>query len=153
MGDPVVVRRDGAVAYHLAVVVDDHRSGVDRIVRGRDIGPSTATHVAIQRLLGWPSPRYLHHFLLLEPRADRKLAKFHGAVGADELMRHYRPAELCGLLAHVAGLRADVQPCMPTELVADFAWGRVRRDDCVLSWRGDRLEVGVPLDGVQSPAS
>ena len=38
MGDPVVRRRDGAIAYHLAVVVDDAARGHRRaIVRGRDL--------------------------------------------------------------------------------------------------------------------
>ena len=49
MGDPVLRRRDGAIAYHLAVVVDDARAGISRIVRGRDLATSTATHVALQR--------------------------------------------------------------------------------------------------------
>lgn len=145
MGDPVLVRRDGAVAYHLAVVVDDHESAVDRIVRGRDIGPSTATHVAIQRLLGWPTPNYRHHFLLLEQGRDRKLAKFHGAVGADELAARYQPAQLCGFLAWVAGLQSEPSPRRPEQLLEDFDWARVRTDDCALAWRDGRLHV-VPTD-------
>jgi glutamyl-Q tRNA(Asp) synthetase len=69
MGDPIVRRRDGVVAYQLAVVVDDGAAGITDIVRGRDIAPSTATQVALQRLLGLPTPRYRHHLLLLEPTA------------------------------------------------------------------------------------
>ena len=141
MGDPVVVRRDGAVAYHLAVVVDDHRSGVDRIVRGRDIGPSTATHIAIQRLLGWPTPVYRHHFLLLEWHKDRKLSKFHGAVGADELAGHYQADALCGFLAFVANLQPEPRPCHPADLVGNFSWAAVRADDCALTWRDGRLAL------------
>jgi glutamyl-Q tRNA(Asp) synthetase len=76
-GDPVVWRRDGAVAYQLACVVDDAAVGVTRVVRGRDIAPSTATQVALQQRLGLPQPTYRHHALLLEVGADRKLSKFH----------------------------------------------------------------------------
>lgn len=138
MGDPVVVRRDGAVAYHLAVVVDDAASGIDRVVRGRDLASSTATQVALQRSLEVATPRYRHHFLLLEPRGD-KLAKMHGSVAAGELRAHYSAGELCGLLAQVAGLRDRDEPCLPEELVGDFSWSRVRSDDVVLMWQDDRL--------------
>jgi glutamyl/glutaminyl-tRNA synthetase len=77
MGDPVVRRRDKAVAYQLAVVVDDADWGVDTVVRGRDIACSTATQVALQRLLGLPEPIYWHHFLLCH-QSEQKLAKLHG---------------------------------------------------------------------------
>ena len=40
-------------------------------MRGRDIAPSTATQVALQRLLGVPTPRYRHHLLLLDPTGLR----------------------------------------------------------------------------------
>ncbi|MFA4945371.1 MAG: glutamate--tRNA ligase family protein [Lentisphaeria bacterium] len=138
MGDPVLRRRDGAVAYQLAVVVDDAAAGINRVVRGRDIAPSTATQVALHRLLGLPPPAYRHHLLLLEPHGT-KLAKFHGSVSAAELREHYTPAALCGVLAWVAGLQPEPRPRTPRELVAEFAWERVRVADQVVAWDGRRL--------------
>lgn len=105
-GDPVVVRRDGAVAYMLAAVVDDALAraragqpggweggggvggwgpvGVTRVVRGRDIAPSTATQEALRRLLGLRAPRaYRHHLLLLEPAAGAA-AHAGGPAGKDQ---------------------------------------------------------------------
>ena len=140
-GDPVVRRRDGAIAYHLAVVVDDAALGVDHVVRGRDISTSSATQVALQRVLGLPTPTYRHHLLLLE-RRDHKLAKFHGAIGAAELRRHYGAAELCGWLAAAAGLLPNPVACTPAELLRGFSWERVRREDVLVRWTGQRLEVG-----------
>ena len=91
MGDPIVRRRDGAIAYQLAVVVDDAAAGVTDVVRGRDIAPSTATQVLLQRLLELPTPRYRHHLLLLEPAGD-KLAKLHGSIPFAALKaRHAAP--------------------------------------------------------------
>lgn len=142
LGDPVVRRRDGVIAYQLAVVVDDAASGITRIVRGRDIAPSTATQVALQRLLGLPTPVYRHHLLLLEPRGD-KLAKLHGSVGATALRPRYSAAALCGLLACAAGLRAAPEPCAPADLVAGFTWERVRDPDRVLTWTGEALVMGA----------
>ncbi len=138
MGDPIVRRRDGVFAYHLAVVVDDAAAGVTRVVRGRDLAASTATQVALQRLLGLATPSYRHHLLLLEPQGD-KLAKFHGSVGVDTLRQHYTSAALCGLLAHAAGLIDEPAPCAPRALLADFDWSRVGAVDRVLAWRAPTL--------------
>ena len=138
-GDPVVRRRDGAVAYLLASVVDDGGAGVTRVVRGRDLAGTTATQVALQRLLGWPTPTYRHHLLLLEERGG-KLAKLHGAVGFDAL-RILGPEALCGRLAFAAGLRPDPGPTTPGALLREFSWERVRRDDRALRWTGRDLIV------------
>lgn len=124
MGDPIVRRRDGVIAYQLAVVVDDADAGITDVVRGRDIAPSTATQVMLQRLLGLPTPRYRHHFLLLEQSGD-KLAKLHGSIPFSALRARYTGAELCGVLAHGAGLLDVARACTPHELVARFAWSRV----------------------------
>ena len=140
MGDPILVRRDGVLAYQLVVVVDDDSAGVTRIVRGRDIAPSTATQVMIQDLLGLERPSYRHHFLLLEPRGE-KLAKLHGSLPARLLRARYRAPALVGLLAHAAGLAPDASPVAPAELVATFRWDRVRARDLVVDWTGETLAI------------
>jgi glutamyl-Q tRNA(Asp) synthetase len=77
-GDFVIWRRDGLVAYHLAVVVDDYRQGVTEIVRGIDLMDSTCRQIWLQRLLGYPTPDYLH--IPVAINADgQKLSKLTGA--------------------------------------------------------------------------
>lgn len=143
-GDPVVRRRDGAVAYHLASVVDDAEAGVTQVVRGRDLASGTAMQVRLQQQLGYPTPTYRHHLLLLE-RRDRKLAKLHGAVALEELKGAYGPAELCGWLAHAAGLQDAPEPATPYELLDAFDWSKVAVEDRLVEWNGRAL-VLVPLD-------
>jgi glutamyl/glutaminyl-tRNA synthetase len=140
LGDPVVRRRDGAVAYHLASVVDDAEGGMTRLIRGRDLAASAATQFQLRRRLGYAEPVLRHHFLLLEPRGE-KLAKFHGAVGAEALRGVYPSERLVGLLAQWAGLRAEPTPCRPADLVDDFSWERVRADDLAVRWTGMELEA------------
>ncbi len=138
MGDPVLVRRDGAVAYQLAVVVNDAAAGVTRVVRGRDIAPSTATQLLLHEMLGLPVPTYRHHALLLEPHGG-KLAKLHGAVGAQVLRARYSAAELCGLLACFAGLVTAPRPLSPADLLGDFDWARVRTGNLAVRWSHGEL--------------
>lgn len=135
MGDPIVRRRDGVVAYQLAVVVDDADAGITDVVRGRDIAPSTATQVMLQRLLGVPTPRYRHHFLLLEGSGD-KLAKLHGSIPFSAIRARYTGPELCGLIARAAGQLATPRPCTPVELVATFDWARVPAQDRLARFDG-----------------
>ncbi len=138
-GDLLVRRRDGAVAYHLASVVDDAHAGVTRVVRGRDLAPGTSAQIVLQQLLGLRMPSYRHHLLLLEERGD-KLAKLHGAVGAPELRAVYSADGLCGLLAAAVGLQQDAAPVAPEALVDAFDWTRVATGDRVMRWDGARLE-------------
>jgi len=138
MGDPILRRRDGVIAYQLAVVVDDAAAGITHVVRGRDIAPSTATQVMLQRLLGVPTPHYRHHFLLLEHSKGEKLAKLHGSIPFGELRARHAGDELCGLLAHAADLVDEARPCTPRELVATFDWARVRNDDLVATFDRER---------------
>lgn len=140
LGDPVVRRRDGAIAYHLASVVDDAAAGVTDVVRGRDLATATAPQVALQRLLGLPQPTYRHHLLLLEEGAGGKLSKFHGAVAVPELRQHLTAEALCGILAQACGVRTDGTYGRPRDLLADFSWERMQHEDVALRWDGSRLQ-------------
>ncbi|HEX4418334.1 MAG TPA: glutamate--tRNA ligase family protein [Kofleriaceae bacterium] len=142
LGDPIVRRRDGVIAYQLAVVVDDHDAAITDVIRGRDIAPSTATQVVLQRLLGMATPRYRHHFLLLGAEAGAgKLAKLHGSIPFSQLRTRHDGAQLCGLLAHAAGLAATPEACTPDALVAAFDWQRVPRSDRIARWTEHGLEI------------
>ena len=65
-------------------VVDDARQGVTDVVRGADLYRSTDVHRLLQALLGLPSPRYMHHKLILDVDG-RKLSKSTQATGLREL--------------------------------------------------------------------
>jgi len=142
MGDPVVRRRDGAIAYHLACVVDDAALPVTRLIRGRDLIHSAPIQIVLQSMLGYPTPLYRHHFLLLDD-AHGKLAKFHGSVGAPELKNVYRPEELCGLLAYWCGILKQPEAYRPVDLLSLFRWNNIRHEDLTVRWDGRQLDAVV----------
>jgi glutamyl-Q tRNA(Asp) synthetase len=78
VGDFVLYRAEGQFAYQLAVVVDDAGQGVTDVVRGADLLDSTARQICLQRLLGYPQPRYLHIPAAVNA-AGEKLSKQTGA--------------------------------------------------------------------------
>ncbi|MGH8744974.1 MAG: glutamate--tRNA ligase family protein, partial [Burkholderiales bacterium] len=87
VGDFVLCRADGVIAYQLAVVVDDAQQGITDVVRGADLLDSTARQIWLQRLLGYPNPRYLHLPAALTASGE-KLSKQSGAPAIDA--RHPR---------------------------------------------------------------
>jgi glutamyl-Q tRNA(Asp) synthetase len=82
VGDFVVKRADGCWAYQLAVVVDDAAQGVTHVVRGQDLADNTPRQMHLQRILGLPTPSYMHTPLVLGADGE-KLSKQNGALPLD----------------------------------------------------------------------
>ncbi len=73
-GDVVLARKDAPASYHLCVTHDDAVQGVTLVTRGEDLRPATDLHRLLQALMGWPTPDYAHHRILVDA-AGRRLAK------------------------------------------------------------------------------
>lgn len=109
--DDVVLRRNDRVpSYNVAVVVDDAEQGVTEVVRGDDLLAVTATQIALQRLLGLPTPAYMHVPLVRGDDGER-LAKRHGAVTLADL-------------ASTGVGPADVRTRLLSEMEAWFPYGK-----------------------------
>jgi glutamyl-Q tRNA(Asp) synthetase len=78
-GDAVMARKEFATSYHLASVWDDALQGVTHVIRGEDLMEAPHLHVLLQALLGLPTPKYIHHRLIVDDTGKR-LAKRDHAV-------------------------------------------------------------------------
>lgn len=90
--DFVLRRNDGVTAYNLAVVVDDAAQGIDQVVRGDDLLPSTPRQAYLASLLSIPVPEYAHVPLVVNHDGAR-LAKRDGAVTLADLAEAGVPAD------------------------------------------------------------
>jgi glutamyl-tRNA synthetase len=133
-GDFVIEKRERAPAYQLAVVVDDAAMGVDEVLRGDDLLPSTPRQLLLYRALDLRPPSFTHVPLVVG-RDGLRLAKRHG----DTSLRHYRARgvtaeQVVGQLAAWSGLAPAGARCRPRDLLPDFDLARLPRAPVV----GDR---------------
>ncbi|MEK7815873.1 MAG: tRNA glutamyl-Q(34) synthetase GluQRS [Pseudomonadota bacterium] len=134
IGDFVVKRADGFFAYQLAVVVDDAEQGITEVVRGADLINSTPRQIHLQRLLGLPTPGYLHLPVVLNV-AGEKLSKQTGAVPVDAtnpLPALWRALELLGQSPPHELLAADLENFWRWAMQSWSAAGVPRKSGVVL---------------------
>ncbi len=123
--DLVLQRGDGVVAYNLTVVLDDAHQGVDQVVRGGDLLPSTPRQAYLATLLDLAVPHYAHVPLAVNTDGAR-LAKRDGAVTlADLTDRGIDPVALIGGSLGFTGAG-------PREWLAEFDSARLPREPWVV---------------------
>ena len=131
-GDFIIRRADGVAAYQLAVVVDDGESQVTQVVRGRDLLTSTPAQLWLYGQLSLTPPRFYHVPMLLAPDG-RRLSKRDRDLDLGRLRERWSPAKLIGLLAFSCGLIPKWEAVSPKELIPEFSWDRIRREDIFLA--------------------
>ncbi len=77
--DFVILKANGDPIFHLAVVVDDALMKISHVIRGDDHLTNTARHVMLFNALGYPTPQYAHHPLVLDEQGKKYSKRMHGA--------------------------------------------------------------------------
>ncbi|QDT70902.1 tRNA glutamyl-Q(34) synthetase GluQRS [Lacipirellula limnantheis] len=136
-GDFLVATKEGLPSYQLAVVVDDARQGIDRIVRGDDLLGSTHRQLLLQHRLGIAPPPAYYHLPLVVGADGRRLAKRHG----DSRISLYRdlgvtPERIIGLLAQWCGL-GPRRNLSATEFLAAFDLAKLPRQPITFTAQDD----------------
>lgn len=121
VGDFVVRRSDGIVAYQLAVVVDDALMGITQVVRGADLLSSTARQLALFDALGYRRPQFFAHVPLALDTTGTRMAKRDAAAGiGDTRKRGLDHRLVLGALAASAGIWPHGEPASLDQLLAAF---------------------------------
>jgi glutamyl/glutaminyl-tRNA synthetase len=106
MQDFVVRKKDGFPAYQLTSVLDDLHFGVDMVLRGQDLWPSTLAQTYLAARLGedrWSGIRFYHHPLLTGVNGE-KLSKSAGATSIQYLRKEgWKPADIFSMIAGMPG--------------------------------------------------
>lgn len=130
-GDFILRRSDGVYAYQLAVVVDDAEMGVNRVVRGRDLLSSAPRQAWLFEKLGYMPPHYFHTPLLTDS-IGRRLSKRERDLDMESLRSHTNPEKLIGFLAYTAGLIEKPEAVSARELIPEFSWEKISREDKIV---------------------
>jgi len=108
--DFVVLKKDGYPAYQLTSVVDDLYFGMDVVVRGDDLRPSTTAQQWLAEKMGRPAfreIRFYHHPLLMAS-AEQKLSKSAGANSIQYFRRQgHKPADMYTMILRHLGSSAS----------------------------------------------
>lgn len=106
----VVKKKDGFPAYQLTSIIDDLFYGVDFIVRGEDLRPSTLAQHELAASLdkkAFSTIIFYHHPLLMD--AGEKLSKSAGATSIRYLRESgKKPADIFMLIAAMLGINEPV---------------------------------------------
>ena len=108
----VVRKKDGFPAYQLTSLMDDLFYGVDLIVRGQDLWPSTIAQHVLANVFGegnnFGGATFYHHPLIMET-GDKKLSKSAGATSIKYLRENGKnPADVFAFIAGMAGIEQPV---------------------------------------------
>lgn len=66
LSDPILIREDGSLLYHLPSVIDDIEEKITHIIRGEDHITNTAFHIEIFESLNTSIPEFGHHPFLTD---------------------------------------------------------------------------------------
>ena len=86
LSDPILIREDGSLLYHLPSVIDDISENITHIIRGEDHISNTAFHIQIFEALKSNSPTFGHHSLLID-KEGKGMSKRMNSFSIDDIQK------------------------------------------------------------------
>ena len=120
VGDVVLRRADGVVAYHLATAVDELWLGISDVVRGEDLWSSTGAQVAVMQAFGAEPPAFAHVPLWRDAGGQRLSKRDHSEGLAGLRQGGQDAAAVIGTLAASLNLVAAGTRLSARELLASL---------------------------------
>ena len=84
LSDPILIREDNSLLYHLPSVIDDIEEEITHIIRGEDHISNTAFHIQLFEALNSKVPKFGHHPFLVDNKG-KNLAKRLGSLSLKKL--------------------------------------------------------------------
>ena len=109
LSDPILIREDGSLLYHLPSVIDDIEEGISHIIRGEDHISNTAFHIQIFEALGGSIPKFAHHPFLTD-QDGKGFGKRLGSLSIENLKADgYEDVSIINYLINI-GSSEDIKP-------------------------------------------
>ena len=109
LSDPILIREDGSLLYHLPSVIDDIKEGITHIIRGEDHISNTAFHIQIFKALNVQPPHFAHHPFLTD-QEGKGFGKRIGSLSIENLRSEgYEDISIINYLLNI-GSSEDIKP-------------------------------------------
>tara|TARA_B100000029_G_scaffold300748_1_gene293668 strand:- start:1 stop:1335 length:1335 start_codon:yes stop_codon:yes gene_type:complete len=109
LSDPILIREDGSLLYHLPSVIDDIEEEVTHIIRGEDHISNTSFHIQIFKALESDTPYFAHHPFLTD-QEGKGFGKRIGSLSIDNLISEgYEDLSIINYLINI-GSSQDIKP-------------------------------------------
>ena len=109
LSDPILIREDGSLLYHLPSVIDDIDEGITHIIRGEDHISNTAFHIQIFNALDCNPPHFAHHPFLTD-KEGKGFGKRIGSLSIENLRSEgYEDISIINYLINI-GSSEDIKP-------------------------------------------
>jgi len=156
LGDFIIARSTNDPLYHLAVVIDDFKTGVTHIIRGDDGISNTPRQILLQDAIGAPRPIYVHLPLVLGSDKS-KLSKRDGGVSVSDFREMgYLPEALVNTLVRLGwSTQGDEEFFSLDELIDKFDIMRIHKGGAVfnkkkLDWYNKHYLLSLPPEKIKS---
>ena len=109
LSDPILIRGDGSLLYHLPSVVDDIKEEITDIIRGEDHISNTAYHIQLFESFNSKIPNFAHHPFLTDQKG-KGFAKRLGSLSIENLKDDgYENITILNYLLNI-GSSEDINP-------------------------------------------
>jgi len=109
LSDPILIRKDGSLLYHLPSVVDDISEKITDIIRGEDHITNTAYHIQIFEALNAKLPNFAHHPFLTD-ESGKGFGKRIGSLSINTLLDEgFENITIFNYLLNI-GSNKDIEP-------------------------------------------
>ena len=109
LSDPILIREDGSLLYHLPSVIDDIDEGITHIIRGEDHITNTAFHIQIFNALDAHPPHFAHHPFLTD-QEGKGFGKRIGSLSIENLRSEgFEDISIINYLLNI-GSSEDIKP-------------------------------------------